>query len=61
MFPNTTKNPQFFSQSAYETLPKRDHILGVKPLNKLKIAEIIVVSDHNGTKLEITNRNILGN
>jgi endonuclease/exonuclease/phosphatase family metal-dependent hydrolase len=49
----------FFS-AAHGTFSKIDHILGHKAsLNKYKKTEITpcIISDHNGIKLELNNRN----
>ena len=56
----TTEEYIFFS-SSHETFTKITHILGYKTLlSKFKIIQIMqcVLSDHNGIKLEITNKKI---
>lgn len=52
----------FFS-NAHKTFTKLDHILGHKThFNKFKRIEIIqsMLSDHNGIKVEISNKKIAG-
>jgi hypothetical protein len=56
----TARQHTFFSV-AYATFSKIDHILGHKAsLNKFKKIEITprIISDHNGTKLELNNKRI---
>lgn len=61
LHPTTAEH--IFLWSSHRTFTKTDHVLGHKTyLNKLKKTEIIhcMLSDHNGIKVEISNKKIVG-